>query len=117
MFSWLKIPKDEIAIEPKAETSTKGPQKYEYAGKTKYKKRYRKEMIAILGTNAKNIVEDVGDPSYTSGDHICNGKAASLNKIPLKTKTIATSKIGWWLKLGDAFRAAISLKAVVPQNP
>ena len=45
-----------------------------------------KVNTAILGTIAKNEVTIVGEPSYTSGDHIWKGAAANLNKKPIKIK-------------------------------
>ena len=46
--------------------------------------------IAIFGIMAKNIETTVGAPSYTSGDHIWNGAAASLNNSPEAMKVKPT---------------------------
>ncbi len=45
-----------------------------------------------LGTIEKNAVTEVGAPSYTSGAHIWNGTAVSLNKKPTKIKIIPSSQ-------------------------
>jgi hypothetical protein len=41
--------------------------------------------IDSLGIIAKNIVDEMGEPSYTSGDHIWNGAAPILNNKAIKT--------------------------------
>ena len=44
---------------------------------------------ATLGTAAKKLVIEVGDPSYTSGVHIWNGTAETLKARPTRINTIA----------------------------
>jgi hypothetical protein len=44
-------------------------------------------MAAIFGAAAKNAVTGDGAPSYTSGVHMWNGTAESLNARPVRTNT------------------------------
>ena len=49
-------------------------------------------IAATLGAVAKNAVTGVGDPSYTSGVHMWNGAADTLNARPAIRKTRPISK-------------------------
>ena len=46
---------------------------------------------ASFGTDDKNKVVLVAEPSYTSGTHIWNGTTPNLNKRPATIKTTAVS--------------------------
>src|ERR1700712_4320942 len=52
------------------------------------------DIAATLGAVAKNTVTGVGAPSYTSGVHIWNGTAETLNASPTSTNTMPTTKPG-----------------------
>src|SRR5471032_3036333 len=49
-------------------------------------------IAATLGAVAKNTVTGVGAPSYTSGVHMWNGTAHTLNANPTSTNTIPTTR-------------------------
>ena len=44
--------------------------------------RANRPIAATLGAVAKNAVTGVGEPSYTSGVHMWNGTAETLNAMP-----------------------------------
>src|SRR4051794_33403390 len=52
------------------------------------------DIAATLGAVAKNTVTGVGAPSYTSGVHMWNGTADTLNANPTSTNTIPTTRPG-----------------------
>ena len=52
-----------------------------------YSTRRVRPMAATLGAAARNAVTGVGAPSYTSGVHMWNGTAASLNARPAAMNT------------------------------
>ena len=71
------------------------------------------DNAAIFGTKAKKLVTDVGDPSYTSGTHMWNGTAETLNDSPTNIKTIPkTAGILFSFKFSE-----IVSKFVDPVNP
>src|SRR3954447_14283874 len=49
------------------------------------------DIAATFGAVATNTVTRVGAPSYTSGGHMWNGTAETLNAKPTSTNTIPTT--------------------------
>src|SRR5215212_10650499 len=49
------------------------------------------DIAATFGAVAKNTVTGVGAPSYTSGVHMWNGTADTLNASPTSTNTMPTT--------------------------
>ena len=62
-----------------------------------------------------NAVTGVGAPWYTSGVHMWNGTAATLNANPTSRKTTASSPIAWLP--GPPSASAILPMFVVPVAP
>jgi len=78
------------------------------------------ENKANFGTTAKKIVELVGEPSYTSGDHMWKGAAATLKKkataIQIKDFSIRKFKVkSSWLTAANSKEKFPKL--VVPVQP
>ena len=68
---------------------------------------------ATFGTTAKKLVIEVGAPSYTSGVHIWNGTAETLNARPTRMNTIANIEPTFSL----LSCSAINSKLVDPVKP
>src|SRR3984957_6785998 len=73
-------------------------------------------IAATFGAVAKNTVTDVGAPSYTSGVHMWNGTADTLNASPTSTNTIPTTRPGDALS-GFTSSSCSEVKSMVPENP
>ena len=50
-------------------------------------RRVRQQIKAIFGTTAKKRLILRGEPSYTSGSHMCQGAAPSLKRKATRIKT------------------------------
>src|SRR3978361_1944284 len=74
------------------------------------------DIAATFGAVAKNTVTGVGAPSYTSGVHMWNGTADTLNANPTSTNTIPTTNPGVAL-FGCTSSSCNDVRSMVPENP
>src|SRR6201996_4454876 len=74
------------------------------------------DIAATFGAVAKNAVTGVGAPSYTSGVHMWNGTADTLNASPTSTNTRPTTSPGDALS-GCTSSPCNAVRSMVPENP
>ena len=79
------------------------------------KTRRNPENAAALPPVAMKPLTVVGAPSYTSGAHMWNGNAATLNKSPTSTRARPTTKTGECARAREC--DGIALMAVLPVAP
>ncbi|OIQ65965.1 hypothetical protein GALL_524720 [mine drainage metagenome] len=74
------------------------------------------DIAATFGAVAKNTVTGVGAPSYTSGVHMWNGTADTLNASPTSTNTMPTTSPAEALA-GLTSNSRSDARSMVPEKP
>ena len=72
---------------------------------------------ATLVADAMNAVTGVGAPWYTSGVHMWNGTAATLNPRPTSSNTVPASNVPGSKRVFGARNSSIRVSDVEPVAP
>src|SRR5262245_52157458 len=100
-----------------ARTHTIGRQSSRYCGKATVKSRSSAANAAALVAAAMNAVTGVGAPWYTSGVHMWNGTAETLNPRPTMSSPSPNSNVDCSNSVFLLRNSAIHVSDVVPVAP